>query len=66
MPGSDPSVASMGPAMQPVGGTSPGPAENTAMQLDDKVALVTGAASGFGEGIARRYAAEAPAWSSPI
>ena len=28
------------------------------MQLDDKVALVTGAASGFGEGIARRYAAE--------
>ena len=28
------------------------------MQLEDKVALVTGAASGFGEGIARRYAAE--------
>ena len=28
------------------------------MQLDEKVALVTGAASGFGEGIARRYAAE--------
>ena len=28
------------------------------MQLDDKVALVTGAASGFGEAIARRYAAE--------
>ena len=28
------------------------------MQLEDKVAVVTGAASGFGEGIARRYAAE--------
>ncbi len=28
------------------------------MQLDDKVALVTGAASGFGEGIARRFAGE--------
>ena len=28
------------------------------MQLEDKVALVTGAASGFGEGIARRFAAE--------
>ncbi|MDE0060507.1 MAG: glucose 1-dehydrogenase [Defluviicoccus sp.] len=28
------------------------------MQLDDRVALVTGAASGFGEGIARRYAEE--------
>ncbi len=28
------------------------------MQLDQKVAIVTGAASGFGEGIARRYAAE--------
>ena len=28
------------------------------MQLEDKVAVVTGAASGFGEAIARRYAAE--------
>ncbi len=28
------------------------------MQLDNRVALVTGAASGFGEAIARRYAAE--------
>ena len=28
------------------------------MRLKDKVAIVTGAASGFGEGIARRYAAE--------
>ena len=28
------------------------------MQLEDKVAIVTGAASGFGEAIARRYAAE--------
>ena len=28
------------------------------MQLQDKVAVVTGAASGFGEGIARRFAAE--------
>ena len=28
------------------------------MRLKDKVALVTGAASGFGEGIARRFAAE--------
>lgn len=28
------------------------------MQLDGKVAIVTGAASGFGEGIARRFAAE--------
>ena len=28
------------------------------MQLQDKVAIVTGAASGFGEGIARRYADE--------
>ena len=28
------------------------------MRLNDKVAIVTGAASGFGEGIARRFAAE--------
>ena len=28
------------------------------MQLEGKVAVVTGAASGFGEGIARRYAEE--------
>ncbi len=28
------------------------------MRLQDKVAVVTGAASGFGEGIARRFAAE--------
>ncbi|MCH8035829.1 MAG: glucose 1-dehydrogenase [Proteobacteria bacterium] len=28
------------------------------MRLEDKVAIVTGAASGFGEGIARRFAAE--------
>ncbi|MBE9606697.1 glucose 1-dehydrogenase [Acetobacteraceae bacterium H6797] len=28
------------------------------MRLDRKIAIVTGAASGFGEGIARRYAAE--------
>ncbi|MCY4189734.1 MAG: glucose 1-dehydrogenase [Rhodospirillaceae bacterium] len=28
------------------------------MQLEQKVAVITGAASGFGEGIARRYAAE--------
>ncbi|MEL6517133.1 MAG: SDR family oxidoreductase [Pseudomonadota bacterium] len=28
------------------------------MRLDDKTAIVTGAASGFGEGIARRFAAE--------
>jgi 3-oxoacyl-[acyl-carrier protein] reductase len=28
------------------------------MRLKDKIAIVTGAASGFGEGIARRYAAE--------
>src|SRR5690606_25720055 len=29
----------------------------TGMRMDGKVALVTGAASGFGEGIARRFAA---------
>ncbi|MDF1748128.1 MAG: SDR family NAD(P)-dependent oxidoreductase [Alphaproteobacteria bacterium] len=28
------------------------------MRLNSKVAIVTGAASGFGEGIARRFAAE--------
>ena len=28
------------------------------MRLNNKVAIVTGAASGFGEGIARRFAAE--------
>ena len=28
------------------------------MQLQDKVAIVTGAASGFGEAIAKRFAAE--------
>ncbi|HSR54659.1 MAG TPA: glucose 1-dehydrogenase [Alphaproteobacteria bacterium] len=28
------------------------------MKLEDKIAIVTGAASGFGEGIARRFAAE--------
>ncbi|MCH7795383.1 MAG: SDR family NAD(P)-dependent oxidoreductase, partial [Proteobacteria bacterium] len=28
------------------------------MRLENKVAIVTGAASGFGEGIARRFAAE--------
>ena len=28
------------------------------MQLKDKVAIITGAASGFGEGIAKRFAAE--------
>ena len=28
------------------------------MRLENKVAIVTGAASGFGEGIARLYAAE--------
>ena len=28
------------------------------MRLQDKVAIVTGAASGFGAGIARRFAAE--------
>ena len=27
-------------------------------RLENKVAIVTGAASGFGEGIARRFAAE--------
>ncbi|MFN6978536.1 MAG: SDR family NAD(P)-dependent oxidoreductase, partial [Gemmobacter sp.] len=28
------------------------------MRLNDKIAIVTGAASGFGAGIARRFAAE--------
>ena len=28
------------------------------MKLNNKVAIVTGAASGFGEGIAKRYAEE--------
>ena len=31
------------------------------MRLNNKVAIVTGAASGFGEGIARRFAKEGAA-----
>lgn len=32
------------------------------MDLNGKIAIVTGAASGFGEAIAHRYAAAAPGW----
>jgi NAD(P)-dependent dehydrogenase (short-subunit alcohol dehydrogenase family) len=35
------------------------------MKLKDKVAIVTGAASGLGKAIATRYAKEAREWSSP-
>lgn len=34
-------------------------------QLQGKVAIVTGGGSGFGEGIVKLYAKEAPASSSP-
>ena len=37
----------------------------TVMRLQDKVAIVTGAGLGFGEGIAKRYAARAPRCWSP-